>query len=95
MIVEKVIDKFDASINDTSIVWYSTLLMALERSVENSKSIEVINKRIGTNRLTVSITPDDWGLAVSQCKNFFVNDSIMLDRVISIESRILDKYNGK
>lgn len=92
MIVEKLIERFDESINETDILWYSSILQAIEKNLQTGEDVKIINKKVGTSKFTVSITKEDLPLAIAQCENFFKCDSIMLNRVSSVKDKILKQY---
>ncbi len=93
--INELIDGFDTSItrnSENEIIYHTKLLQSLEYSVNENKSIDIIKKKILYSDVIVTLTREDWPLAIAKCESFFMDDSIMLNRVRLLKSKVISMY---
>lgn len=90
--INDIITGFNKSIDSTDYKWHSTILRSLERSVMNNESVVLIDKSVLGSVINVTLTKDDWALAIAKCERFFDDDTSILNRIAFIKTKVVGNY---
>ena len=90
--VNNIIEGFNKSIDSTDYKWHSTILGSLEHSVMNNEPVVLIDKSVLGSVVNVTLTRDDWTLAIAKCEHYFEDDYSILNRIATIKTKVMEDY---